>query len=91
MKVAMWVAKSSTAAVEGQTEVMFSSWHFIMTLVMYLARCSVIVTTLPWPMGAFGPRKAVNCVSIVLDDREIIKFLDVAILTEIVRHARYHA
>jgi len=32
----------------------------MMTFVMYLARCSVMVKTLPWPMGALGPRKANN-------------------------------
>jgi hypothetical protein len=35
-----------------------SSWHFLITFVMYFARCSVIVRTLPWPIGALGPRKA---------------------------------
>ena len=58
MKVAMCSEKSLTAAGEGRIETMSSTWHFMMTLVMYLARCSVMVTTLPWPMGAFGPRKA---------------------------------
>jgi hypothetical protein len=29
-----------------------------MARVMYLAMCSLRVKTLPWPMGALGPRKA---------------------------------
>jgi hypothetical protein len=58
MKVAIWAEKSSTAAAEGRTEMIPSTWHFIITLVMYFARCSVMVRTLPWPIGAFGPRKA---------------------------------
>lgn len=36
---------------------MHSVWHFLMIRVMYLAMCSVRVKTLPWPMGALGPRK----------------------------------
>lgn len=50
--------KSLTAAGVGRTERLCSSWHFVMTFVIYLARCSVIVRTLPWPIGALGPRNA---------------------------------
>ena len=38
---------------------MDSVWHLAMTETMYLAMCSERVKTLPWPMGALGPRKAV--------------------------------
>ena len=33
-----------------------SVWHFWIMEAMYLEMCSVIVMTLPWPIGQLGPR-----------------------------------
>jgi hypothetical protein len=59
MKAATCSVKSATATGRGRTEIRCSNCVFLMTFVMYLARCSVMVRTLPWPIGALGPRNAV--------------------------------
>ena len=56
MKAVMCSKKSSTAARDGAIALTDSVWHFLMTVVMYFAMCSLSVKTLPWPMGALGPR-----------------------------------
>lgn len=59
MKASMCAPSSATARADGSIAAMPSVWHFWMMRVMYAAMCSVSVKTLPWPMGALGPRKAV--------------------------------
>jgi hypothetical protein len=51
---------SDTAAEDGARNLMPSVWHFRRMRVMYLAMCSVNVKTLPWPMGALGPRNTID-------------------------------
>jgi hypothetical protein len=56
MKAAMCSLKSSSASGDGASERIDSVWHFRIILAMYVATCSVMVNTEPWPIGAFGPR-----------------------------------
>ena len=63
MKVVMCSKKSSTADWDGAMDLMPSVWHLRIAPVMYLAMCSVKVKTLPWPIGAFGPKNAAVIVS----------------------------
>ena len=68
MKAVMCSKKSSTAARDGAIALTDSVWHFLMTVVMYFAMCSLSVKTLPCPMGALGPKNTAQscCVSWVL-------------------------
>lgn len=56
MKTLVCSKSSSTAALLGEIALMRCVWHFRMMPEIYFAMSSTIVKTLPWPIGAFGPR-----------------------------------
>lgn len=78
----------ATARADGAIAAMPSVWHLWMMRVMYAAMCSVSVKTLPWPMGALGPRKAgVGVVSVEMGEGGGGQ----AALTEVIRHPLHAA
>lgn len=56
----LWICSeySSTADWLGDNDLIPCVWHFLMMRTTYLAMCSVMVKTLPCPIGALGPRNA---------------------------------